>query len=305
MLYIVQTALELGFQYALVAMALFLSFRILDIADMTTDGCFTLGCAVSVTLTAAGHPFLAIPAAMISGACAGFVTAFLQTKLGVPSILAGIITNTGLYSVNLMAMGWTSNQSLLRQDTIFSLFRDTGIGGSWYAILLSGAITVVMGLILVAFLGTRLGLSIRATGDNRDMVRASSINPTFTITVGLCLANAMTALSGAVVGQAQKTVDINAGTGIVVIGLACLIIGETLVGRGSMLRGAISVIVGSILYRVVYALVLNLFSKYIGVLKLVTAIVVALAIAAPTLKKWAAFQRQKRAALAQSRKETK
>ena len=305
MLYIVQTALELGFQYALVAMALFLSFRILDIADMTTDGCFTLGCAVSVTLTAAGHPFLAIPAAMISGACAGFVTAFLQTKLGVPSILAGIITNTGLYSVNLMAMGWTSNQSLLRQDTIFSLFRDTGIGGSWYAILLSGAITVVMGLILVAFLGTRLGLSIRATGDNRDMVRASSINPTFTITVGLCLANAMTALSGAVVGQAQKTVDINAGTGIVVIGLACLIIGETLVGRGSMLRGAISVIVGSILYRVVYALVLNLFSKYIGVLKLVTAIVVALAIAAPTLKKWAAFQRQKRAALAQSRKEAK
>ena len=305
MLYIVQTALELGFQYALVAMALFLSFRILDIADMTTDGCFTLGCAVSVTLTAAGHPFLAIPAAMISGACAGFVTAFLQTKLGVPSILAGIITNTGLYSVNLMAMGWTSNQSLLRQDTIFSLFRDTGIGGSWYAILLSGAITVVMGLILVAFLGTRLGLSIRATGDNRDMVRASSINPTFTITVGLCLANAMTALSGAVVGQAQKTVDINSGTGIVVIGLACLIIGETLVGRGSMLRGAISVIVGSILYRVVYALVLNLFSKYIGVLKLVTAIVVALAIAAPTLKKWAAFQRQKRAALAQSRKETK
>ena len=303
MLYIVQTALELGFQYALVAMALFLSFRILDIADMTTDGCFTLGCAVSVTLTAAGHPFLAIPAAMISGACAGFVTAFLQTKLGVPSILAGIITNTGLYSVNLMAMGWTSNQSLLRQDTIFSLFRDTGIGGSWYAILLSGAITVVMGLILVAFLGTRLGLSVRATGDNRDMVRASSINPTFTITVGLCLANAMTALSGAVVGQAQKTVDINAGTGIVVIGLACLIIGETIVGRGSMLRGAIAVIVGSILYRVVYALVLNLFSKYVGVLKLVTAIVVALAIAAPTLKKWAAFQRQKRVALAQSRKE--
>ena len=220
-----------------------------------------------------------------------------------PSILAGIITNTGLYSVNLMAMGWTSNQSLLRQDTIFSLFRDTGIGGSWYAILLSGAITVVMGLILVAFLGTRLGLSVRATGDNRDMVRASSINPTFTITVGLCLANAMTALSGAVVGQAQKTVDINAGTGIVVIGLACLIIGETIVGRGSMLRGAIAVIVGSILYRVVYALVLNLFSKYVGVLKLVTAIVVALAIAAPTLKKWAAFQRQKRAALAQSRKE--
>ena len=304
MLYIVQTALELGFQYALVAMALFLSFRILDIADMTTDGCFILGCAVSVTWAANGHPFLAIPIAMICGACAGFVTAFLQTKLGVPSILAGIITNTGLYTVNLMTMGWKANQSLLRQDTIFTLFRDTGIGGDWYAILLSGAITVVMGLILVAFLGTRLGLSVRATGDNRDMVRASSINPTFTITVGLCLANAMTALSGAVVGQAQKTADINAGTGIVVIGLACLIIGETIVGRGSMLRGAIAVIVGSILYRVVYALVLR-SPIPIDCLKLVTAIVVALAIAAPTLKKWWAFQRRKWAALAQSRKETK
>ena len=274
MLYIVQTALELGFQYALVAMALFLSYRILDIADMTTDGCFILGCAVSVTCAAAGHPLLAIPAAMVCGACAGFVTAFLQTKLGVPSILAGIVTNTGLYTVNLMAMGWKANQSLLRQDTIFTLFRATGIGGDWYAILLSGAITVVMGAILVAFLG-----------------------PTFTITVGLCLANAMTALSGAVVGQAQKTADINAGTGIVVIGLACLIIGETIVGKGSMLRGAVAVVVGSILYRVVYALVLR-SPIPIDCLKLVTAIVVALAIAAPTLKSWAAFQARKRKALA-------
>ena len=297
MLYIVQTALELGFQYALVAMALFLSYRILDIADMTTDGCFVLGCAVSVTCAAAGHPVLAIPAAMAAGACAGFVTAFLQTKLGVPSILAGIVTNTGLYTVNLMALGWRANQSLLRQDTIFTLFRDTGVGGDWYAILLSGTITVVMGAVLVAFLGTRLGLSIRATGDNRDMVRASSINPTFTITIGLCLSNAMTALSGAVVGQAQKTADINGGTGIVVIGLACLIIGETIIGKGSMLRGAIAVIVGSILYRVVYALVLR-SPIPIDCLKLVTAIVVALSIATPTLKSWAAFQAKKRRALA-------
>ena len=298
MLFVTQTALELGFQYALVAMALFLSYRVLDIADMTTDGCFVLGCAVSVTLTAAGHPFLAIPAAMLSGACAGFVTAFLQTKLGVPSILAGIVTNTGLYTVNLMAMGWKANQSLLRQDTIFTLFRDTGIGGSWNAILLSAGITVLAGVLLVAFLGTRLGLSIRATGDNRDMVRASSINPTFTITIGLCIANALTGLSGAVVGQAQKTADINAGTGVVVIGLACLIIGETIVGRGAMFRGAVAVIVGSILYRFIYAIVLYTKVVPIDCLKLVTAIVVGLAIAAPTLKSWAAFQARKRKALA-------
>lgn len=298
MLFVTQTALELGFQYALVAMALFLSYRVLDIADLTTDGCFILGCAVSVSLTATGHPFLAIPAAMLAGACAGFVTAFLQTKLGVPSILAGIVTNTGLYTVNLMSMGWKANQSLLRQDTIFTLFRDTGIGGSWNAILLSAGITVLAGVLLVAFLGTRLGLSIRATGDNRDMVRASSINPTFTITIGLCIANALTALSGAVVGQAQKTADINAGTGVVVIGLACLIIGETIVGRGAMFRGAVAVIVGSILYRFIYAIVLYTKVVPIDCLKLVTAIVVGLAIAAPTLKSWAAFQARKRKALA-------
>ena len=298
MLFVTQTALELGFQYTLVAMALFLSYRVLDIADLTTDGCFILGCAVSVSLTAAGHPFLAIPAAMLAGACAGFVTAFLQTKLGGPSILAGIVTNTGLYTVNLMSMGWKANQSLLRQDTIFTLFRDTGIGGSWNAILLSAGITVLAGVLLVAFLGTRLGLSIRATGDNRDMVRASSINPTFTITIGLCIANALTALSGAVVGQAQKTADINAGTGVVVIGLACLIIGETIVGRGAMFRGAIAVIVGSILYRFIYAIVLYTKVVPIDCLKLVTAIVVGLAIAAPTLKSWAAFQARKRKALA-------
>ena len=129
MLIITQTALELGFLYALVAMALFLSYRILDIADLTTDGCFVLGAAVSVTVTAAGHPVLAIFAAMLAGACAGFVTAFLQTKLGVPSILAGIVTNTGLYTINLMAMGWKSNQSLLGGKTVFTMLRETGIGG--------------------------------------------------------------------------------------------------------------------------------------------------------------------------------
>ena len=237
MLQIVQTALELGFQYALVAMALFLSYRILDIADLTTDGSFVLGAAVSVTLTAAGHPILAIPAAMAAGACAGFVTAFLQTRLGVPSILAGIITNTGLYTVNLMAMGWKSNASLLRADTVFTLLRAAGVGGEWYELLLSAGITAAAGALLWLFLGTRLGLSIRATGDNRDMVRSSSVNPAFTVTVGLCLANALTGLSGAVVGQYQKTVDTNMGAGIVVIGLACLIIGETVVGRGGDRQG--------------------------------------------------------------------
>ena len=296
MLIITQTALELGFLYALIAMALFLSYRILDIADLTTDGCFVLGAAVSVTVTAAGHPILAIFAAMLAGACAGFVTAFLQTKLGVPSILAGIITNTGLYTVNLMAMGWKSNQSLLGGRTVFTMLRDRGIGGDWYELLLAASVTILAGLLLVLFLGTRMGLSIRATGDNPDMVRASSLNPSFTITVGLCLANVLTALSGAVVGQYQKTVDINSGTGIVVIGLACLIIGETLLGRRSVKKGVIAVILGSIVYRFIYAIVF--YTKIVPVecLKLLTAVIVALAIASPSIRRWFAFQKRKMSA---------
>ena len=296
MLFISQTALELGFLYALVAMALYLSYRVLDIADLTTDGCFVLGAAVSVTLAANGHPILAIPAALAAGACAGFVTAFLQTRLGVPSILAGIVTNTGLYTINLMAMGWKSNVSLLKQETLFSLFRESGIGGEWSDTLLAALITVAAGLLLTWFLGTRLGLSIRATGDNRDMVRASSVNPTFTVTVGLCVSNALTALSGAAVGQMQKTIDINGGTGVVVIGLACLIIGETIVGRGHVFRGVIAVMVGSIVYRFIYAIVLTTRVVPIECLKLVTAIIVGLAIAMPSLKTWAAFQKRKLAA---------
>lgn len=296
MLIITQTALELGFLYALIAMALFLSYRILDIADLTTDGCFVLGAAVSVTVTAAGHPILAIFAAMLAGACAGFVTAFLQTKLGMPSILAGIITNTGLYTVNLMAMGWKSNQSLLGGRTVFTMLRDRGIGGDWYELLLAAFVTILAGLLLVLFLGTRMGLSIRATGDNPDMVRASSLNPSFTITVGLCLANVLTALSGAVVGQYQKTVDINSGTGIVVIGLACLIIGETLLGRRSVKKGVIAAILGSIVYRFIYAIVF--YTKIVPVecLKLLTAVIVALAIASPSIRRWFAFQKRKMSA---------
>lgn len=294
--YIIQTALELGFLYALVAIALFLSYRVLDIADLTTDGSFILGAAVSVTMAAAGHPYLGIAAAFLSGACAGGVTALLQTKLGVPSILAGIITNTGLYTVNLMIMGWSSNVSLLKTETIFTLFQKTKIGGRYSDILLTFLIVALVGIALLLFLKTRLGLSIRATGDNMKMVRASSINPVFTITVGLCIANGITALSGAMVGQYQNAADINGGTGIVVIGLACLIIGETVLGHRTVKKGVIAAVIGSVIYRLIYAIVL--YTKIVPVqgLKLLTAIVVALAIAFPTMKKQIQFQKRKFAA---------
>ncbi len=294
MLYILKTALELGLLYSLVPMALFLSYRVLDIADLTTDGCFVLGAAVSVQMAAIGHPILGIPLAMGAGACAGFVTAFLHTRLKVPSILAGIITNTGLYTINLMTMGWSSSVSLLKKQTIYSLFKAIPFIGDWGSVILTLIIVAAVSVFLIFFLGTRLGLSIRATGDNIDMVRASSVNPTFTITVGLCLANAMTALSGAMVAQNQKTVDINGGTGIVVIGLACLIIGETVLGRRSVKKGVIAAVVGSIIYRVIYAVCL--YTKIIPVdfLKLLTAVIVAIAIAFPAMKKGIAFMQKKR-----------
>ena len=278
---VIMSALELGCIYALVALALFLSFRILNIADMTTDGAFTLGCAVSATIAVAGHPLLALPAAMLAGACAGFITAFLQTKLKIPSILAGIITNTGLYTVNLAVMGFSSNVSMVKADTMFSLVQP--YLGSFYKLIPAAVLTVVMGVLLVLFLKTRLGLSIRATGDNPDMVRASSINTAFTVTVGLCLSNAMTALSGAVLAQYQKTADINLGTGMVIIGLASLIIGETLMPKGKTWMKALGAILGSILYRFIIAIALRLDLPS-ECLKLISAVIVALAIGLPAIK---------------------
>ncbi len=278
---VILSALELGCIYALVALALFLSFRILNIADMTTDGSFTLGCAVSATIAVAGHPILALPVAMAAGAAAGFVTAALQTRFRIPSILAGIITNTGLYTVNLAVMGFSSNVNMLKTPTLFSLLKPTL--GAGFKLIPAALISILAGLLLAAFLKTRLGLSIRATGDNPDMVRASSINTAFTVTVGLCIANAMTALSGAVLAQYQKTADINMGTGMVIIGLASLIIGETILPKGKTLVKILGAILGSIVYRFIIAIALRLDLPS-ECLKLISAVIVALAIGLPALK---------------------
>lgn len=285
MLYIVQTALQLGCIYSLVSLALLLSYRILDIADLTTDGCFVLGMAVSVSLCAMGHPFAGLVLAVLAGGCAGLVTAFLQTRMGIPSIIAGIITNTGLYTVNLAVMGFSSSISLLKSETVFTKFRALGIGGNWYSIILASAVCLLCMAVLRWFLETRLGLSIRATGDNPDMVSASSIDPRRMIMIGLFLSNCMTALAGGIAGQLQKSADINAGTGIVVVGLACLIIGETAVGgRKSLSRNIIACLTGNIIYRMIYAVILQTRILPIECLKLMTAVIVALAISAPYLQ---------------------
>lgn len=285
MLYIIQTALQLGCVYSFVALALFLSYRVLGIADLTTDGCFVLGMAVSVSFASHGNPVLGIFMGILAGGLAGLVTAVLQTRLGVPSILAGIVTNTGLYTVNLMAMGWSSNLSLLKSETIFTLFKKTGIAGSWNVIVLVLVIVIAVMIFMKWFLSIRLGLSIRATGDNQDMVSASSINPKFTIMIGLILSNMLTGLSGALAGQLQKSADINAGTGIVTVGLATLIIGETVInGKKSIGRNILACFIGNVVYRCIYAFILQSHIIPIEGLKLMTALVVTLAIAVPYLK---------------------
>ena len=283
MLTVLQTALEVGLIYGLVALALFISFSILNIADLSTDGCFTLGCAVGAMLTIAGHPILALFAAMAAGMLSGYVTAFLQTRLGVESILAGIISNTGLYTINLAVMGFSSNVSITGVDTVFSLVKGL-VGGQWSRLILLALIAAVIVLVLIRFFGTSLGLSIRATGDSLDMVSASSINPKATITIGLCLANALTALSGCLIGEYNKFCDINLGTGMVTIALASLIIGEVFAGRrGSVGKRVVCVVLGSIVYRFIIALALrlNISAEYF---KLVSAVIVAVAIAAPNMK---------------------
>ncbi len=274
-------ALELGCIYSLVALALFLSFRVLNIADMTTNGAFTLGCAVSATLAVAGHPYLAFPAAMLAGAAAGFITAVLQTRFRIPSILAGIITDTGLYTVNLAVMGFSSNVNLLKKATLFTDVKP--FLGPCYRLIPSAAVALLIAGLMILFLKTRLGLSIRATGDNPDMVRASSINTAFTVTVGLCIANALTALSGALLAQYQKSADINLGTGMVIIGLASLIIGEALLPKGKLWLKVLGAILGSVVYRFIIAVALRI-DLPTECLKLVSAVIVALAIGLPALR---------------------
>ena len=294
---IVQTALEVGLIYALVTLSLYLSFTILNVCDLSTDGCYTLGCAVAAMVTIAGHPILALFAAIIAGICSGFITAFLQTKMGIESILAGIIVNTGLYTINLVVMGVSSNVSIFGVDTVFTLVKglsDNAFWQSWSKLILLLVIVLIACGLMYFFLNTKLGLSIRATGDNPSMVKSSSINTAFTITVGLCAANACTGLAGGLIAQYNKASDINLGTGMVTIALASLVIGETIMGRkGNIVKGIIGVLVGSCLYRFIVALALRL-NVPTEAFKLVSALIVAIAIAGPRLKEYAKLKKAMR-----------
>lgn len=288
---VLQGAVEQGFIYSLVALGLFLSYRTLDVADLTTDGSFTLGAACSAILTVQGRPVMGLLAAIIAGAAAGWVTALLQTRLGVQSILAGIVTMTGLYSINLMVMGGRSNLNMLKEENVFTA-AEAALGSSG-KLILTGVIALAVGGLLALFLRTQLGLSIRATGDNREMVASSSIDPALTTTVGLCAANALIGLSGGLLVQYQKFSDVSLGTGMVVIGLASLIIGEVVAGKGGAFRGIVAAVIGAVIYRIIIAaaLVANVGAQNF---KLVSAVIVAAAISWPAVRDKLEFRKLRR-----------
>ena len=282
-----QTALELGLICSLTVLALFLSYTMLNVCDLSTDGCFTLGAAVGAVVAISGHPYLAIFAAMLAGICSGFVTALLQTRMGVDSLLAGIIVNTGLYSVNIFVMGGAAQLNLNKTTTVFTVAKDllagTPLAGQYKLVVAGVAVALVVGF-LTFFLNTRLGLSIRATGDNPDMVRASSINPIFTTTVGLCVANAFTGLSGCLLSQAQKSVNTDIGSGMVTIALASLLIGRTMMGKGGIFTRAVGMVLGAFVFRLVYTVALRM-NMPAYMLKLVSSAIVVVAIFLPYMKR--------------------
>ncbi len=285
-------SLQLGLLYGILGLGIYISFRILSIPDLTTEGSFAFGLAVSAAVTATGHPILALPAALAAGACAGCVTGLLQTKLRIHPILAGIITMSGLYSVNLLVLGGASNLSLVRTDTIFKLI--PGMAKDQAMTVLSVAAAVICLVLVILFFKTHLGMCIRAVGDNEDMVRASSINTDACNILAFCLSNGLIALSGGLIAQYQGYADISSSTGILVVGLASVIIGEAIFGRRSVAVGFVSAIAGSIIYRYIIALATRYSPLPAYMLKLVSAVIVALALAIPAIKFYAGRAKQKR-----------
>lgn len=287
-----QGAVELGMLYGLIALALYISFRTLNVADLTVDGSITFGAAVSVVLSVNGHILLGMVLGTLAGALAGFITGFLQTKLRLQPILAGILTMTGLWSVNLMVMGGAANINLIGKETLFSMF--AGIFGANTKLILILIIVIIVMILISLFLNTQVGLSIRATGDNEEMVRSSSINSDVTKIIGLTLANGLVGLSGSLIAQYQGNVDISMGIGMVVIGLASLIIGEVLLPfKKSIFLQIIATFVGAIVYRIIIAFVLqaNVSSSN---LNLISSVIVILAMSYPVIKNKVMLMLQKR-----------
>ena len=290
---IIKSALELGIIYAILALGSFISYRTLNFPDLTVEGSFTLGAAVSVMVTINGDPYVSLVVAFFAGCIAGSLTALLNTKFKIQPLLAGILMMLALYSINLKVMGNKANVNLINQKTVYSVFENTTLGK--YDTLIFASIMLVLILVLLfLFLKTKYGFVLRATGDNPNMVRALGANTDLAIVVGLALSNGLVALSGALIAQEQLYADASMGIGMVVIGLASVIIGEGIFGTSKLMRRLIAVVLGAIIYRMVIAIVLELGMPTAD-LKLISAIIVAIALAMPVLKENISLYRKKRA----------
>ena len=273
-----------GLLWSLMALGVYLTYRVLDIADLTVEGSFPLGAAVAAALLVKGfNPLIAILIAGVAGALAGVVTGILHTKLKIPALLAGILTMIALYSINLRVMG-KANLSLLRVDTAFTVIREMGMNNSQSVLLVGLLSTALFGCLMYWFFGTEIGAAIRATGFNQQMIRAQGVDTNGTIILGLLLSNALVAVSGALICQSNGFADVGMGTGTIVIGLASVIIGEVLFGTKSFKNCLISVVLGSIVYRIVIAAVLQMGMPP-NDLKLFTSVLVAFALSMPLFKK--------------------
>ena len=268
-----------GLLWSVMAIGVYLTFRVLDIADLTVEGSFPLGAATAASLLIAGYnPVIAIIAACIAGMLSGVVTGFLHTKLKIPALLAGILTMIALYSVNLRIMG-KANLSLLQINTVFTMF-PTAFDNQTIVLIVGLIVVLVVGIINYWFFGTEIGAAIRATGFNQHMIRANGVNTDVTIMLGLLLSNGLVAISGALVAQSNGFADVGMGVGTIVIGLASVIIGEVLFGTKSFRNCLISVVLFSIAYRAVIAVVLQMGMPP-NDLKLFTAVLVTLALSLP------------------------
>jgi putative ABC transport system permease protein len=279
-----QGALSQGLLWALMALGVYITFRLLNTSDLSVDGSFATGGSVAAILISNNvNPILAILAAIFSGAMAGFITGFLHTKCKIPAILSGILTQLSLYSINLRIMG-RSNIPLLKYDNIFKSFSEaTGINTMMSTIIIGAIIIVLVIGIMYWFFGTEIGSALRATGSNENMVRSLGVDTNYAKIIGFMIANALVAFSGALVSQSQGYADVKMGTGAIVIGLASIIIGEVLVRKGTNFALKLSAIVfGSIVYRSAVAVVLQL-GLNTDDLKLFTAVLVAIALTAPVI----------------------
>ena len=286
-----QSGATLGIIWGIMGLGLYLTYRVLNYADLTVDGSLTLGGAISAVYVAAGvQPIVAILLATFGGMMAGLVTGFLHTKLRIPDLLAGILTQFALYTVNLRIMG-KANFGLLNQETIFSQIKDLGVPSKWAGLLIGLVFVVVLIILVYCFFGTEIGCALRATGNNPDMVKAMGGNTKVYIMLGLIVGNGLVAMSGGLLAQYQGYADINMGVGTIVIGLASIMIGEVLFSKRTYFHRLAGVVIGSVVYRIIIAIVLRISMNSDFVIKitaddmkLITAIIVIIALIAPDMK---------------------